>query len=77
MHFLELDLILDELKSSRNILDKWITKIEKGSIPGINDYGDEEAQDRYWGGLMKEVLLASGKCENLVNNLSISINSQR
>jgi hypothetical protein len=61
------DVLLKELETAREYLDKWITKVNEG-IPGIDipAAGDaEEHIDVFVRELCGELRIISGKCDNL------------
>lgn len=61
------DVLLKELETAREYLDKWIAKVNEG-IPGIDipASGDsEEHIDNFVRELCGELRIISGKCDNL------------
>jgi len=61
--------MLAELKSSKLIMDTWIQKIEEG-IPGIDIPAPPDQLEDFMRSLCGELLIVSGKCENLSNVLT-------
>ena len=61
--------MLAELKSSKLIMDAWIQKIEEG-IPGIDIPAPPDKLEDFMRSFCGELLIVSGKCENLSNVLT-------
>ena len=61
--------MLSELKTSKAILESWIQKVEAG-IPGLDIPAPPDRLADFMGALCGELLIVSGKCENLSNVLN-------
>lgn len=61
--------ILSELKSSKDILESWIKKAEEG-IPGLDIPAPPDRLEDFMRAFCGELLIVSGKCENLSNVLA-------
>ena len=57
------DLIYDEIKSAREILTRWEDRVQK--IPGADTPATEEELAQFVRELSGELLIASGKMQNL------------
>jgi len=68
-------LIVMELTSSRNILEKWIEEFQ-GGIPGVETPGTDEATWRFMTRFCSELRLVSGKCEVLIDAISSTVGTQ-
>jgi len=58
-----------EMKAAVVILNKWISKVDEG-IPGVDLPAQPEALEDFMRALCGELLIVSGKCENLSNVLT-------
>lgn len=68
------EMLLVELESSKDILDKWIEKVAAG-IPGVDvplsgNTPDEDRLDVWLVEMMGELQLVSGKTANIVSVLN-------
>lgn len=63
------EVMLSELKSSKDILEAWIQKIEAG-IPGMDVPAPPERLEDFMRAFCGELLIVSGKCENMSNVLA-------
>jgi hypothetical protein len=60
------DVMYDELKGARAILDKWIKKLEDKQIPNIDMPGtDPNALAYFLNELVGELHVASNKCDSI------------
>lgn len=60
----EQDLIRSELVGTKEILEKWISRVEAG-LPMLDQPGTEQALDDFIRALCGELLVAAGRCETL------------
>lgn len=66
----EPETIVEEMKSARAILDKWIKSVEEG-VPVIDiPTGSPEQLEDFVRALCGELLIVTAKCESLSNVLS-------
>lgn len=60
------DVIYDELKSARDILDKWVERLGTKQIPNVDMPGqDPRALEFFLNELVGELQVVSGKCDTL------------
>lgn len=58
------EVILKELLSVREIVDSWCARVEQG-LPCVELPASEEALEAFLRQFVGEMLLASGKCQNM------------
>ncbi len=63
------DVLISELETSKKYLEEWIEKVKEG-IPGVDRPAPPDVLDDFLRSLCGELLVVSGKCENLSHVLS-------
>ena len=58
------DVVVDELESTKKILDKWLVKFNKG-LPVVDEPGSEEQLELLMREFCGELRICAGKCGNL------------
>lgn len=66
----ERETILQELKGVADLASKWAERIETEGMPMLDVPGSEESLDQYLRALCGELLIISGRAENLSSVLA-------
>ena len=62
---MSLDLIYDEIKSAKKVLEKWEKSLADGQVPGVDLPGGDQQLIDYMSELCGELQVVSNKCHGL------------
>lgn len=64
------DLLLDELRSARTIISRWLDDFEKNGVPGEDGQLSEDQLELFLMKICGELTVCANKCSSLASVLS-------